>query len=256
MDMPRNLFKESLLAGKLQIGLWCSLVSPIAMEIVGDSGFDWLMIDTEHSPAELPDVLACLQALGPRQSSAVVRPAWSDPILVKRMLDIGAQTILLPYVQDAEDAQRAVASTRYPPQGIRGVTGSGRASRYGRVKNYLRQAADELCVLVQAETRRSLEQLEAIATTPGIDGVFIGPSDLAASFEHIGEPHHPEVQAAIHDAVQRLQAVGKPAGILTTDESEARRYIDWGFRFVAVGTDIGLLARGADRLTQAFQSPK
>jgi 4-hydroxy-2-oxoheptanedioate aldolase len=254
MELPPNRFKQGLAAGRLQIGFWCSLCSSIAAEIVSDSGFDWLLLDTEHSPNELPDLLAALQATAGGSASPIVRPAWNDTVLVKRILDIGAQTVLLPYVQNAEEARRAVASTRYPPGGIRGVTASGRASRYGRVAGYLTKADSEICVLVQVETRAALDQLEAIAAVAGVDGVFIGPSDLAASLGHIGNPQHPEVQAALEDAVRRLTAVGKPAGILTANEDEARRYIGWGYLFVAVGVDVGLLARGADALAKRFKA--
>jgi 4-hydroxy-2-oxoheptanedioate aldolase len=254
MELQRNRFKHDLAAGKLQIGLWCSLCSSIAAEIVSDSGFDWLLLDTEHSPNELPDLLAALQAVAAGSGTPIVRPAWNDTVLIKRVLDIGAQTVLLPYVQNAEEAKRAVAATRYPPHGIRGVTGSGRAARYGRVTDYLKKAGDEICVLVQVETRTALDQLEAIAAVPGVDGVFIGPSDLAASLGHIGNPAHPEVQAALEDAVRRLKAVGKPAGILTVNDEEAKRYIGWGYLFVAVGVDVGLLSRNADALAKRFKA--
>jgi 4-hydroxy-2-oxoheptanedioate aldolase len=254
MDLPQNAFKRALAAGQLQIGLWCSLASPIAAEIVADSGFDWLLIDSEHSPNEIPDLLAALQAVGRGTASPVVRPPWNDPVMIKRVLDIGAQTLLLPYVQNPDEARRAVAATRYPPAGIRGVTASGRAARYGRVKDYLKRADSEICVIAQVETRSALDELEAIATTDGIDAVFIGPADLAASLGHVGHPQHPEVQAALEDGVRRLTAIGVPAGILTANEEEARRYINWGYRFVAVGVDIALLARGADALAQRFKS--
>jgi 4-hydroxy-2-oxoheptanedioate aldolase len=254
MELQRNRFKHDLAAGKLQIGLWCSLCSSIAAEIVSDSGFDWLLLDTEHSPNELPDLLAALQAVAAGSGTPIVRPAWNDTVLIKRVLDIGAQTVLLPYVQNAEEAKRAVAATRYPPHGIRGVTGSGRAARYGRVTDYLKKAGDEICVLVQVETRTALDQLEAIAAVPGVDGVFIGPSDLAASLGHIGNPAHPEVQAALEDAVRRLTKVGKPAGILTVNDEEAKRYIGWGYLFVAVGVDVGLLSRNADALAKRFKA--
>jgi 4-hydroxy-2-oxoheptanedioate aldolase len=254
MELQRNRFKYELAAGQLQIGLWCSLCSSIAAEIVSDSGFDWLLLDTEHSPNELPDLLAALQAVAAGSGTPIVRPAWNDTVLIKRVLDIGAQTVLLPYVQNAEEARRAVAATRYPPAGIRGVTGSGRAARYGRVTDYLKKAGDEICVLVQVETRTALDQLEAIAAVPGVDGVFIGPSDLAASLGHIGNPAHPEVQAALEDAVRRLKTVGKPAGILTVNDDEAKRYIGWGYLFVAVGIDVGLLSRNADALAKRFKA--
>jgi 4-hydroxy-2-oxoheptanedioate aldolase len=253
MDLPRNAFKHAIAAGQLRIGLWCSLASNITTEIVSHSGFDWLLLDTEHAPNEVPDILAHLQAAQAGTASCIVRPAWNDMVLIKRNLDIGAQTLLIPFVQNPDEARRAVEATRYPPGGIRGITGSGRASRYGRVKDYLKNASSEICLLVQVETRTALEQIEAIASVDGVDGVFIGPNDLSASFGHIGDWGHPEVQAVLEDAVKRLKKIGKPAGILTPNEEEARRFIQWGYTFVAVGADLGLLARGADALAKRFK---
>jgi len=252
MDLPRNTFKHAIAKGELQIGLWCSLCSPITAEIVCHSGFDWLLLDTEHSPNEVPDVLSQLQAVQTGSASPIVRPAWNDIVLIKRLLDIGAQSLLIPFVQTADEARRAVEATRYPPGGIRGITGSGRASRYGRVTNYLKNASQEICLLVQVETKGALDRIEEIASVDGIDGIFIGPNDLAASFGHIGNWAHPEVQSALEDAVRRLKKIGKPAGILTPNEEEAKRFIQWGYTFVAVGADLGLLARGADALAKRF----
>jgi 4-hydroxy-2-oxoheptanedioate aldolase len=254
MDLPRNSFKHAIAAGKLQIGLWCSLCSNIAADIVRDSGFDWLLLDTEHSPNEIPDLVGQLQAVSGGAATPIVRPAWNDIVLIKRCLDIGVQTLLVPYVQNAEEAKRAVAAVRYPPRGVRGVAVASRASRYGRVTDYLKNADSEICLLVQVETRAALDELEAIAAVDGVDGVFIGPSDLSASLGHIGNPAHPEPQQAMQDAVTRLKKMGKPAGILTGNEDEIRRYISWGYTFVAVGSDIGLLGRGADMLAKKFKS--
>lgn len=253
MDLPRNAFKAALARGELQIGLWSSLCSPIVAEIIGHSGFDWILVDTEHSPNEPPAVLAQLQAMQAGTATPIVRPAWNDPVLLKRLLDIGTQAVLVPFVQNAEEAAKAVAACRYPPAGIRGITVSGRGSRYGRVPDYLKRADAEICVLVQVETGEALAQLESIASVDGVDGVFIGPADLSASLGHIGDPGHPEVQDAIKGAVERLAAVGKPAGILTPSEADARRYIEWGYRFVAVGSDLGLLTKHADALARTFR---
>jgi 4-hydroxy-2-oxoheptanedioate aldolase len=253
-EFRKNAFKYALAAGQLQIGLWSSLCSNIAAEIISDSGFDWLLLDTEHSPNEIPGLVEQLQAIELGTATPIIRPAWNDAVLAKRCLDIGAQTLLFPYVQNVEEAKAAVASTRYPPAGIRGVSVAARASRYGRVPGYLGKANSEICVLVQVETREAMTQIEAIAKVDGVDGVFIGPSDLAASLGHLGNPQHPEVQAAIKDAVTRLKAVGKPAGILTGNEDEARRYIEWGYLFVAVGSDVGLLAKSADTLAKKFKA--
>jgi len=254
MELPRNRFKHAIAAGQLQIGLWCSLCSNIAADIVRDSGFDWLLFDTEHSPNEIPDVLSQLQANEGGAATPIIRPAWNDTVIIKRCLDIGAQTLLVPYVQNPDEAKRAVQAVRYPPAGVRGVAVASRASRYGRVTDYLKKANAEICLLVQVETRSAMEHLEAIATVEGVDGVFIGPSDLSASLGHIGNPAHPEAQKAMEDAVRRLEAVGKPAGILTGNEDEIRRYIGWGYTFVAVGSDVGLLGRGADALAKKFKS--
>jgi len=256
VELQRNAFKHALAAGKLQIGLWSSLCSNIAAEIISESGFDWLLLDTEHSPNEIPDLVQQLQAVQRASATAtpIVRPAWNDAVLIKRILDIGAQAVLIPYVQNADEARAAVASTRYPPQGIRGVSVAARASRYGRTPGYLTKANDEVCVLVQVETRAALSELDAIARVEGVDGVFIGPSDLAASLGHLGNPQHPDVQKVIEECVRRLRALGKPAGILTGNEEEVRRYIGWGYLFVAVGADVGLLRGAADTLAKKYKS--
>ena len=252
-EINRNAFKHGLAAGQLQIGLWSSLCNNLAAEIIADSGFDWILLDTEHSPNEIPGLFSQLQGMVRGSATPIIRPAWNDPVLAKRCLDIGAQTLLFPYVQNAAEAKRAVESTRYPPHGIRGVAVSSRASRFGRTPGYLGKANNEICALVQVETREAMNELEAIAAVDGVDGVFIGPSDLAASLGHLGNPAHADVQAAIKDAVTRLKKVGKPAGILTGNEEEARRYIEWGYLFVAVGSDVGLLANGSAALAKKFK---
>lgn len=253
MELKTNAFKAAIARGERQIGLWSSLCSPLVAEIIGGAGFDWILIDTEHSPNELPDVVAQLQALATSPATPIVRPAWNDPVLIKRILDGGAQSLLLPFVQNVEEAKAAVAATRYPPHGIRGVTTSGRGGGFGRIKDYLKKAPGEICVLVQIETREALADLEGIAGVEGVDGVFIGPADLSASMGHLGDQAHPEVQDAIRDAVTRLKKLGKPAGILTGVEEQARRYIEWGYTFVAVGADLGLLARNAEALAGRFK---
>lgn len=254
MKLPKNTFKQAIAVNQLQVGLWCSLCSNIAADIVSDSGFDWLLLDTEHSPNELPDILSALQATSQGTATPVVRPAWNDPILIKRFLDIGARTLLIPFVQSAEEALRAVAATRYPPEGIRGVTGSGRASRFGRATDYLRTAEDEICVLVQLETPAVISQLESICDVEGVDGVFIGPNDLAASMGHIGNAQHPDVQATLKDAADRLKKAGKPAGILSVNDADTGRYIEWGYSFIAAGVDVVLLTRASDALAKKFKA--
>ena len=254
MDLPRNDFKHALAAGQVQIGLWCSLCSNLVVDLVSDSGFDWLLLDTEHSPNEPPAVLSQLQAARGGTATPIVRPAWNDSVLIKRLLDIGAPGLLVPYVQNVEEAKCAVAATRYPPEGLRGVTQSSRASRYGRVGGYVAKAASEIAVLAQVETREAMASLEEIAEVEGVDGVFIGPADLSTSYGHAGNWSGAEMQGVIKDAVTRLKAVGKPAGFLTGNEEEARRLIDWGYRFVAVGADLGLLRNAADGLAKRFKS--
>jgi 4-hydroxy-2-oxoheptanedioate aldolase len=254
IDLPVNSFKRALASGQRQIGLWCTLCSNLAVEAVAGSGFDWLLLDTEHSPNELDMVLAQLQAVAAYPTQAVVRPAWNDMVMIKRFLDIGAQSLLIPYVQNAEEARRAVSYVRYPPEGVRGVSGVSRATRFGRVKDYTRRAHEELCLLVQVETRETLTHIESIAQVDGVDGIFVGPADLAAGLGHPGESSHPEVQAAIEDAIVRITRAGKAAGILFADESRLRRYLDLGALFVAVGVDLGILARETERLAAKFIS--
>jgi len=226
---------------------------PYSAEIVAGAGFDWAVIDTEHSPNEVDTTLAQLQVMAAYAVAPVVRPAWNDKVLIKRHLDNGAQTLLIPYVQDAKEAEAAVAAMRYPTRGVRGVAGVTRASRFGRVKDYAKRAEESLCLLVQIETRLGLDNLEAIARTEGVDGVFIGPADLAAGLGHLGEQQHPEVQAAIQDGIKRIRACGKGAGILATDEASARRYMDWGTNFTAVGLDAMVLARELEKLAGKFR---
>ncbi|MFN3985134.1 MAG: aldolase/citrate lyase family protein [Rhodocyclaceae bacterium] len=253
MDLPINRFKHAIQSGQAQIGLWSHLCSNIGIEILADCGFDWLLLDMEHSPNELPDILAQLQAMRGGTASAIVRPPWNDMVTLKRLLDVGVQSFLIPYVQNAEEARQAVAYTRYPPHGLRGYAGAPRASGYGRIKDYAHRCADELCVLVQVETLEGLGNLEAIAAVDGIDGVFIGPGDLSAAMGHLGNPKHSEVLAAIDDAIARLRAVGKPAGILTGDEQLARHYLDIGCAFVAVGADQNVLRLNAEALAGRFK---
>ena len=253
MEIPKNAFKRALAQGRRPIGFWLSLGSPAVAELVAGAGYDWVLVDTEHAPNELPDVIDQLRALEGGTAAAVVRPAWNDPVLVKRLLDAGAQSLLVPFVRNREEAERAVAATRYPPRGIRGVATITRASRYGRVDDYIRAAEDELCVVVQLETRASLAELEAIAAVPGVDALFVGPSDLAADLGHRGDPRHPEVQAVIADACGRCARLGKPLGTFAPIEDDARRYLDMGVRFAAVGADAVVLRRGADALREAFR---
>jgi len=250
--LPINRLKKALREGHVQIGLWSSLASHVSAEVIAGAGFDWLLIDTEHSPNELPLVLSQLQAMSEGTASAVVRPAWNDAVIFKRLLDIGVQSFVVPFVQSAEEAQRAVAATRYPPAGIRGIATTMRANRFGRVKNYATRANDEICVIVQIETAAAVANIEAIAAVDGVDGLFIGPSDLAAALGHPGDNAHPNVRAAIDDAVARIRATGKCAGILAPVEADARHWLERGCLFVGVGSDVGLLARHSEALAAKF----
>jgi 4-hydroxy-2-oxoheptanedioate aldolase len=247
-----NLFKQALKEGRVQIGLWASFSDPYPTEIVAGAGFDWLALDCEHAPNDLRSVLAQLQAMAGSPAQPVVRLPIGDPVLIKQYLDIGAHTLLVPVVESAEQAAMLVAATRYPPQGFRGVA-TGRASRWGRVKTYLADATEEVCLLVQVETRKGLEALDAILAVEGVDGIFIGPSDLAASLGHLGNPGHPEVIAAIEDAIVRIKASGKAAGILTADNDLAQSYIDQGVTFCAVGVDTLIFSNAVMALARKFK---
>ncbi|EWY39743.1 alpha-dehydro-beta-deoxy-D-glucarate aldolase [Skermanella stibiiresistens SB22] len=254
MDMPLNPFKKAIKAGQQQIGLWSSLSSHVTVEIIAGSGFDWILIDTEHSPNELPMVHSQLQAATGGTAHPIVRPAWNDTVIIKRLLDAGVQSFLIPYVQTADEARQAVEATRYPPHGVRGFASASRASRFGRVKDYYARAHEEICVLVQIETQQGLDNLEAIAAVEGVDGVFIGPGDLSAALGYLGSPGHPEMQPVIEDAITRIKACGNVPGILTGDEKLARRYIELGCLFTAVGADLGILARGTEQLAAKFKT--
>lgn len=254
MDVPTNHFKHALRKGEMQLGLWSGLSNHVTVEVLANAGFDWLLLDTEHSPNELPQVHAQLQAITRGPTHPIVRPTWNDTVTIKRYLDIGAQTLLIPFVENAEEARQAVAATRYPPLGVRGYAAAARASDFGRIKNYPAACEEQLCVLVQVETPTALSNIEAIAAVDGVDGIFIGPGDLAAAMGFIGQVGHPEVVAAIDDAIARIRATGKPAGILAGDEKLARRWIELGANFVAVGSDTGILARGAEQLAARFRN--
>jgi 4-hydroxy-2-oxoheptanedioate aldolase len=254
MDLPRNRFKEALKGGRPQIGLWSSLSSNYTVEVVAGAGFDWLLLDMEHSPNDLESLLGQLQAAAPYPTHAVVRVPWNDMVSIKRVLDVGAQSLLVPYVSTADEAAAAVAYTRYPPEGMRGVAGTTRATRFGRIKDYARRAHEEICLLVQAETEAALQSIEAICDVEGIDGVFIGPADLHASLGYPGEIANAAVKPRIDQAIRRIRKAGKAPGILTSSESDARHWLGCGALFVAVGADVGILARGAETLAAKFKT--
>ena len=249
----RNPFKAALRRGDKLIGLWLSMAQPYSAEICATAGFHWMLIDGEHAPNDVRSILAQLQAVAPHPSHPVARAVNGDPALIKQLLDIGVQTLLVPMVDTPEQAAALVAATRYPPQGIRGVGAAvARASQWGARRDYLDTANDDCCLLVQAETVTALDNLERICAVDGVDGVFIGPADLAASMGHRGRPGHPEVQAAIETAIRTIVASGKAAGTLTIDTTLARRYLELGATFVAVGIDVTLLAQGTRKLAVEF----
>lgn len=253
MDLPKNRFKAALNEGRHQLGIWSGLGGHTAPEILATCGFDWVLIDAEHGPMEPIDVLPALQAIsGYPDVTPIVRPADHSPSVIKRFLDMGAQSLLIPFVQNREEAEEVVKSVRYAPQGIRGMAGITRANRFGQVQDYATRAHEEICVLVQAETALALENLEDIASVDGIDGVFIGPADLAASMGFTGQPDHPDVVKACEDAIARLAAIECPAGILTLNESFSKRCIELGTLFTAVGVDVCMVVDGAKSLRQRF----
>jgi 2-keto-3-deoxy-L-rhamnonate aldolase RhmA len=255
MQLRQNSFKKALARRSRQIGMWCNLNSPIAAEIVGAGGFDWIVIDMEHGIGDVASVVQQLQALSTAAATPIVRVPWNDFVLIKRLLDAGAPGLLVPYVQNREEAEAAARAIRYPPHGIRGVAGHSRATAYGRIADYHHHAHEQIVLIVQVETADALACLEEIASVDGVDGVFIGPSDLAASMGHLANPQEESVQTAVRKAASRLEAVGKAAGTMATDVNTARRYLEWGYSFVAVGTDSGTLAQGLDSISREFTDP-
>ena len=267
MQIPTNTFKQALAEGRSPIGLWAALASPYSTELIAGIGYDWLLIDGEHAPNDVRSTLAQLQAVasaqkgfGDERSHPVVRiPVGTGDVgtaLIKQYLDIGVQTLLVPMIDTAEQAAQVVAATRYAPVGVRGMGSAlARASRWQAHTRYVHEADEQVCVLVQAESVTAMQNIDAIAATPGVDGVFIGPADLSASMGHRGNAGHPEVQAAIHDGVKRIRAAGKAVGILATAEAGARQWLAAGVQFVAVGADSMLLASGAQDLLGKFKGP-
>ncbi|MCE2517017.1 MAG: HpcH/HpaI aldolase/citrate lyase family protein [Alphaproteobacteria bacterium] len=251
---PTNPFLAAIKSGTPQIGLWLSLANPFSAEAIASAGFDWVLVDMEHSPNDLRSVVAQLQVFAAFDTTAIVRPAWNDAVLVKRLLDSGAEGLLFPMVQTADEAAAAVAATRYPPRGIRGVSGTTRANHFGRREDYFTRIEDETAVIVQVETRSALAQAEAIAATGGVDGVFFGPADIAADMGLLGQPNHPDVWAAIRPVATALMAKNIPVGTLVMDPAFAKGLITEGFSFVACGSDAGLLARAADNLLKTMTS--
>lgn len=249
-----NQFKHDLAAGKRLIGCWCSLASPITTEVLGIAGFDWLLLDGEHSPNDALSFIPQLMALKDSVSAPVVRPSWNNAVEIKRLLDAGFYNFLVPFIESADDAKRAVAATRYPPQGVRGVSVSQRNNRYGTVPGYFQTINEQVCVLVQIESRAGMAALPEIAAVDGVDGIFVGPSDLAAALGHLGNAAHPQVQEAIASLFAVARQAGKPAGILAPVEADARRYLELGASFVAVGSDLGVFRNATQALVDRFRN--
>jgi 4-hydroxy-2-oxoheptanedioate aldolase len=254
MPAPVNSFKAALKTGKPQIGFWLALANAYTAEIAGGAGFDWLLLDGEHAPNDIPLLVSQFQALSASPSHPVVRLPIGESWMIKQVLDIGAQTILVPMVESGAQAKDLVRAVRYPPHGIRGVGAAlARASRFNAIPDYLQTANDEVCLLLQIESRAGLTALEDIANTDGVDGVFIGPADLAADMGFLGKPGVPEVQTAVEDALLRIIACGKAAGILTSDQSLVQRYLALGCSFVAVGNDVTLFSNALATLARNFR---
>lgn len=254
-ELPKNNFKRALAANRKQAGFWSTLASPSAVEIDAGAGFDWVLLDMEHSPCDFNDIPHFLRASVGGTAEPIVRPPWNDPVNTKRLLDIGVRSFLFPMVQNAEEARRAVQSTRYPPDGIRGFAGGSRAAAYGRIPNYAKRAAEELCVLVQVETVKALDAIPEMAKIDGLDGIFIGPNDLASDMGFLGQANtSKEVHAMVREGLKRIKAAKKAAGLLWFNVEEAKQFFNEGFDFIAVGGDAAMLARGSEQLAAQFKT--
>ena len=248
-----NKFKAALAAQQMQIGCWSALGSPVSMEVLGLAGFDWLLLDGEHAPNDVLSFVPQLMALKGSISAPVVRVPTNDPVVIKRLLDIGFYNFLIPFVETEDEAVNAVAATRYPPEGIRGVSVSHRANMFGTVPDYFRQANANIAIMVQIESQAGVDNLDAILSTEGVDAVFVGPSDLAAALGHLGNASHPDVQRTIQHIFARAKAHNKPGGILAPVEADARRYLEWGATVVAVGSDLGVFRSATQKLADTFK---
>lgn len=247
-----NPFKAGLLQHKRQLGIWSSLCNNLLAEIMGDAGLDWILFDTEHAPNDLMSLVTQLQAIRGTPTQAVVRPASNDAARIKHLIDIGFRNFLIPFVQNAVEAESAVAATRYPPRGIRGMSAFHRNNGYGRIGDYFDFIDDVVAVIAQVESKEAVAELEAIARTPGIDAIFVGPGDLAASLGRLGRPAHPEVQDAIRSIACTATNLGIPAGIVAGSAADAERYLSWGFTFITVGSDIGVFRTGVQGIASAI----
>ncbi|WP_223694971.1 aldolase/citrate lyase family protein [Leifsonia poae] len=251
---PTPTFADVLrTASRPRMGMWVCSGSPLVAEICAGSGLDWLLVDAEHSPNGLESILAQLQAVAAYPITPLVRAPIGDTVIVKQLLDLGAQNLLIPMVNDAEQAAAMVAAVRYPPAGVRGVGSAlARAARWNRIDDYLGRADGLVSLFVQIETADAVAAVTEIAAVDGVDGLFVGPSDLAASMGHLGQQNHPEVVAAVEGAIRACVAAGKPAGVNAFDPAVARRYLDAGASFVLVGADVAILARASEALADTF----
>ena len=247
-----NQFKQDMLERKKLIGCWAALGNPISTEILGLAGFDWLLLDGEHAINDVTTFVPQLMALKDSISAPVVRPACNDQVLIKRLLDIGFYNFLIPYIETVDQAKQAVSYTRYPPEGLRGVSVAHRSNAFGTIPDYFTKINQNICVMVQIETQQAVDNVEAITAVNGIDGIFVGPSDLSASLGHFGNPKHLEVQTAIKHVFEVAKEQGKACGILAPIEADARHYIEMGATFVAVGSDLSLLRNSTQALADKF----
>ena len=254
MKMNANSFLKAIRSGEKQIGLWLSLCNNYAADIVSTAGYDWVLLDMEHSPNDVQLVLGQLQALSAGGATAIVRPDWNEAVKVKRLLDLGAPGLLFPMVQTVDEAKAAVSATRYPPKGVRGVSGAQRGNAFGRVSDYFSRVDQETAVLVQLETLSAMNIAVEIAHVEGVDGVFFGPNDIAADLGHLAQPMHPAVWDCIMPVAKKLIELGVPVGTLVFDARFAAELLNEGFSFVACGSDLALLSKGADALLTDVKS--
>lgn len=245
MGLPSNSFKKDLKRADPMLGVWAMSGSPVAAEALGFAGYDFVVLDMEHGPNDTPRALELLRAMAGTPAEAVVRLPWNDSVVVKQLLDFGALTLMFPYIQDADEARAAVAATRYPPQGIRGFAGMSRATRYGGVPDYAVRASEEICVVLQLETRKAIDNLAEIAAVPGVDCIFVGPGDLSADMGHIARSDHADVQAVLASAAAECTRLSVPSGILAANAAQAATYLDYGYSWVATGSDLGLMMSNA-----------
>lgn len=253
-EVPQNAFRTALAAHRPLLGIWSMLNSSNALEGLAHAGFDWILIDGEHSPVSLHDMISHLRALNGSPAIPIVRLVGGDPLLLKQVLDAGATTIMLPYVQHGEEARAAVQAMQYAPRGRRGVAAMHRASRYARITDYIGRAHETLYLIVQIETLKAIDEIEQIAAVEGVDALFFGPGDLAASMGHPGKADHPDVTALIQSCLQRVRRTGKSAGVLAPNASIAERHLQAGFDFVSVANDCALLFQGADAVAARFRA--